>query len=500
VPPAEPGAREQQGPQRTEWQLRTVPQPIPARRKAAAEAEEAAVDATAAPASDKPSPEEAPSGPASGVPPGGPPGFGPGAPSMPGVPPGYMFPPPWYPLPMMPPAFGYGPYLQPPGSMPDMRPPGLSPEQAAQMPPMMPPVVPMMPGGPGAMPQMPPGFTPVPYPQEMEQPPLRALEDEEFGGLAEPQPSHWRGDLKWVFGVLAAMFVFATILVAGMYRVTSPGAAREVLEPIIANATQVNQKVEENYQDLRSKARRSKNANIYIPDIGVTVSIKASDINSLSSEDLAGKVDLEVARQIYSQGYRGNLPMESAHGVGEERAKAVCATLLGSINKKTHSNLLWPLIIFGVLSLAFLVLCVVFCNAWGKVIGAALVLVAASLPFSLLLRVGNEFIWKAGASGLYRSAMFAAMRSAASSGVVFFDIVLGLGALLLLVGIVGNVMTRKSRSRVPPFTELQRPEEVVVGGPPVEPGLHAEEEVGADAAGRAFRDIEPPPGDSIKEA
>lgn len=372
-----------------------------------------------------------------------------------------------------------------------MRPPGLTPEQAAQMQPMMPPFGPMMPPSP-------PGFGPVPYPQEMMQPPLTALEDEEFAGLTVPQPSHWRGDLKWVFGILAAVFVLATILVAGMYRVTSPGTAKEVLVPIIANATEVNQKVDENYQDLRSKARRSKGANIYIPDIGVTVSMKASDISSLSSDDLAGKVDIEVERQIYSKGYMGNLPMESAHGVGEERAKAVIVTLVGAINKKTHSNLLWLLIIFGVLSLAFMVLCVVFCNAWGKLVGAGLVLIAAALPLSLLLRVGNEFIWKAGASGLYRSAMFAALRIVSSSGAMFFDIVLGIGALFLLVGIVGGVMTKKSRQRVPPFTDLERPEEVVVGGPPVEPGLQIEEEIHTDATVRAFRDIEPPPGDSIK--
>lgn len=379
---------------------------------------------------------------------------------------------------MAPPAFGYGqPYGPPAG------------------PPTAPPATPGFPPGP-----QPPGFPVAPYPSPYVPLPLEALEDEEFGTLAEPGPSHWRGDLKWVFGILTVIFLFAVVAVAGMYRVTGPSASNQVLVPLVTGATQVKQKVKNNFKDLRSKARKLKSADILIPDIGVTVTLSASDINSLSSDDLADKVVAEVERQIYSQGYRGNLPMKAAQGTGEERAKAADAMLLSELNKKTHNSLIWPLVICGVLALAFAVLFLVFCNGWGKVIGAGIVFIVATIPVALTIRVMSEFVWKPGTGGTYKAAMYEAFRSIGSLTVIFFDIALGVGALLLLIGIIGNIVSKRSRERVPPFAELQRPAEPVVGGPTVEPGLDVPEEetLAGDESYEAFRDLLPPPGDSIK--
>jgi hypothetical protein len=80
---------------------------------------------------------------------------------------------------------------------------------------------------------------------------------------------------------------------------------------------------------------------------------------------------------------------------------------------------------------------------------------------------------------------------------MFFDIALGVGALLLLVGVIGNTVAKKSRRRVPPFRELEQPDQVVAGGPPVEPGLEAEDNVQADDTLKEFGDLKPPPGDSV---
>ena len=204
---------------------------------------------------------------------------------------------------------------------------------------------------------------------------------------------------------------------------------------------------------------------------------------------------IEVERQVYSQGYTGNLPTEAARGTGEERAKAVSATVLTEVNKQNHSSLMWVLIISGVLTLAFAVLFAVFCRGWGKVTGMAIVIIAASLPAALSLRVGTEFFWKPGSAGPFKSAMFQSLRSISSLTVVFFDAALALGALVLLVGIIGGIMSRRSRERVPPFVGLQRPEEAVVGGAPLEPGLEItkEEETGDEVPLQVFRDLQPPP-------
>ena len=403
----------------------------------------------------------------------------PRVPPVPGPPPGYFYPPPtWYPMPIMPPGFGYPPQ---------------GPYQGAGLPGPPPPQ--MAPGAPVG-PQAPPGFEPPPYPQDVYQPPFAALEGEEFGELILTEPSHWHGDLKWLFGVLTAIVLLATIAVAGLYRITGQGVAKQLLVPIIEDAAQVNQKVSKNYQSLRSKARKKPGSTITIPDIGVTVSMRAADINSLGSEDLANRVNLEIERQIYSQGYEGNLPMSAAQGVGEERAKAVCATILSLVNQKTHKNLLWLLVILAAVSVILGILFIIFCRGWGKAIGAGIVLICTALPFSLLVRVGNEFIWKPGVSGAYKGAMFQALRDIGSSSVMFFDIALGVGALLLLIGVIGNTVAKKSRRRVPPFRELEQPDQVVAG-PPVELGLEMEDNVQAGDTLKEFGDLKPPPGDSV---
>jgi hypothetical protein len=390
------------------------------------------------------------------------------------VPPGYYMPPPWYPPPytMPPPYFGY-PMPGQTGQIPvvPVQPPG-PPES-----PPLPPVGPAMPP-PGAdaphgasAPGNPPGMFPMPMAPPVD---LMSLEEPEFESLTHAETSHWRGDLKWIFGIITALFIFLALSSAGLYRVTGPGAAKQVLVPIIENATQVKQFVKKNDQSLRNKARKSRTANIYIPDIEVTVSIKGDIIASLSADDLAERVMVEVERQIYSQGYKQSLPMKAAQGSGEERAKAICVTILSKVNKTTHNTVLWAILIFGILVLAFGVLFVVFCRGWGKAIGVGIAFIAGALPGSLMLRIGHQFIWKAGATGTFKPAANQAMRTMSSLAIAYFDIALAFGALVLLAGVIGAIIARKSSERVPPFTELKQPAPLAAGPQQPEPGPVAE--------------------------
>lgn len=420
-----------------------------------------------------------------------PPGFQ--APAAP--PPGYFYPHPWFPVPFMPPGPGFGmPYG--PGAFGEM-PPRQVPGQPTGPMPLMGPQGPVPPGmfPPGQVPGagMPPGagYGQAPFPP----PPMGPLEDEEFEGLAAPQPSHWRGDLKWLFGVLTAALLFLTLLSAGLYRATSPGSARQVLVPLLEDATSIEETVRDNYRDLRARARRFTGGSVAIPDIGVSVSLKADDVETMSPDELAHAVISEAERQVYQEGDASEIPTEPARGAGEERAKAVCLTLIGALNSGSHSTLLWVLLACGLLALAFGALFLVFCNGWGRLVGAGTVMVAAALPTSLALRMADEFIWKPGSSG-YRGAMSAALRELGSVGVIFFDLALALGALLLLAGIVAGVIVKKSRERVPPFLDLKRPEEAVAGGAPLEPGLEPSDDEDLPLA--PFADVAPGPGDSIK--
>lgn len=370
---------------------------------------------------------------------------------------GYYWPQPsWYP-PYPPPGQGYGPGFPPPaeqtGPMPVV-PPGAPP----------PGIVPPLPMPPdGVSPPYPPGIAPAPAE------PMK--DEEEFRGLTRAQTtSHWRGDFKWVFGLITVFFLFSAITLAALYRVTGPGASREVVAPLIDRTTMVKQLVKENYMELRSKARKNKEGDILIPGIGIEPRIEGAQITSLSSGDLAEMVMLEVGRELYNDGYKGNLPAKKAFGVGEERGRAVSDTFLSMLNRRTHKNLVWPLVVLGGLSLAFGILFLLCCRGWGKVQGTGLVLMGAALPGSLFMRLGNEFVWSS-ASGTYKTAMYGAFHGTSGLMLAYYDIALGAGALLLLVGVIGGVVARRAKERVPPFTELKRPKKPVAGGPPVQPGL-----------------------------
>ncbi len=331
------------------------------------------------------------------------------------------------------------------------------------------PVIPGVPHGypgtgaydpPGAMPQQ--RYPYETFPPGAPLPPLGfgAPEELEFGSLTRGETSHWRIDFKWVFGIATALLIFLALGAAGLYRGTGAGAAHQVLTPIIENATEVRHSVKENYQRLRSSARRDPDSNIYIPDIGATVSIKGDAISSLSLDELTERVILEIERRIYARGYRQSIPMASAQGAGEERAKAACVTILSKLNKSGHSALLMPIIIIGVLALAFGILFILFCMGWGKGVGTGLVFIMGAFPGSLLLRIGHQFFWRAGGSSTFKPASHQAFRTISSLSVSCFDIALAFGALVLMIGVIGATIARKTRRRIPPFTELRTQPEI----------------------------------------
>ena len=351
----------------------------------------------------------------------------------------------WYPPAYPPPGYGYGAGYPP-------QPPvaGYPVDQTGQIP-MVPP--------PGGYPPVPPTPPPARFPFPPESPLATGFLEEEFMELARDEEKHWRIDFKWVFGIIAAVLLISALTCAGFYRVTGEGDARRVQVPLIESTTQVEQIISRNYSDLQSTARRSETVRIYIPDVGVEVSIEAATVAKLSAEELTDKVINEIARQIYNKGYEGNLPMKRAQGVGEERGKAACETILALLNKSNHSKLVWAVALFGSLAFVFsMFLLLFFCRGWGKAAGIGLVLIAASLPGSLFIRLGTEFFWDTNA-GLYRGAMYQAFQSMGALMLVFFDVALGAGALVLLIGVIGGVFSRRAKKRVPPFLGLQRREE-----------------------------------------
>jgi len=384
----------------------------------------------------------------------------------------------WYPPAYPPPGYGYGAGYPP---QPPMT--GYPVDQTGQIP-MVPP--------PGAFPPMAPTLPPAQFPFPPESALAAGLLDEEFKELARGEEKHWRIDFKWVFGIIAAILLFSALTCAGFYRVTGQGDARRVMVPLIESTTQVKQLVSRNYSDLRSNARRSQTARIYIPDVGVEVSIEAVTLAGLSADELTDKVMNEIARQIYNKGYAGNLPMKRAQGLGEERGKATCETLLALLNKNNHRKLLWVVALFGTLAFVFsMLLLLFFCRGWGKASGIGLVLIAASLPGSLFIRLGTEFLWDTNA-GLYRGAMYQAFQDMGAFMLMFYDIALGAGALILLIGVIGGVISRRAKKRVPPFLEFQRREESA------EEESELEEETKSAEESLAPTPTPPPPGEEAR--
>lgn len=338
------------------------------------------------------------------------------------------------------------------------------------------PVIPMMSAPPGVPPEapMPPEGMHFPPPMVPPMPTVFDVPEEApgFGELAAGGGRvQWRSNLRWVLGIVIALLIMTTLTLAGLYRVSSSGNSNNILVPLIDVTTEVREIVEDEYLDLSKKARRNKSASYQIPDIGVEVSIEGETILDLDSDKLADQVISEIAGDMYSNGYGGELPMKYAQGVGEERGKATAMTFMATLNKNTHKAVFWPIFIFGGLAIALMVGFLFLCHGWGRVYGAGLVIIASALPGALLLRILGEFAWRVEGAGLYRGAAHQALRSSAGLIVLYFDLALGGGALILLAGVIGAVISRRRRDREPPFMELEEPMSAVAGGPPVQPGL-----------------------------
>ena len=349
----------------------------------------------------------------------------------------------WYPPPSV-----FGPGVPPP----PMEPSPFFPQQA--------PPVQAMPGVPVGGPFVPGPFGLQPYqpPMDMFPPgavlPPESTSEEEIKELTH-EPGHWRGDLKWILGILVALLLFSAITLAGLYRVTGPGRAHDILVPLVEDATGVKPAVKNAYKDLRARAKGKSNTTFVIPKVGILVTISGETINSLGPEDLGNRVASVVATKLYNNGSSSGIPMKQAFGVGEQRDEAVDATLISLLTKQTHNEILVPMIITAGLALGLFILFLIFCHGWGKAIGTGLVIMAASLPASLFIRIASEFLWKAGSTGAYKEAMGAALRQGGSLMVLYYDIALGAGALILLAGVIGAVVSKRTRERVPPFLDLE---------------------------------------------
>lgn len=267
--------------------------------------------------------------------------------------------------------------------------------------------------------------------------------------------SHWRNDLKWLFGLISALFLFFALSTAGVWRVTAYRNAKQVLVPLIQGATRVSTEVRDSYLTLKKRAKKNPYGKVSLEFIGIETSLDSKTVISSEPEELSELIIFKIADDLYSKGLRNALPMPRAYGVGEERDKALCLTFLSKINRGTHENVLVPLIVFAGLALGFCFLSAIFSEGWGKASTIGIISIAGSLPGSLVIRAACEFLWRPGAGGVFRIASSQALNSTGMFALPFYDIALAFGAIVLLVGIIGGIVRKRSLERIPPFLELE---------------------------------------------
>ena len=356
----------------------------------------------------------------------------------------------------------------PPGSEPSIGRPEVVVPTGPSAPPGTPDTgVPPM-GGPPATAQSPPGAPGAGVPPPLPAPPVGLPlpgEIEEELPLPPPVPSlkeglesleeefRWREDIKWVFGVLATVFLLAALMFAGLYRMSAFGNARKIAKPVLDNVTEIDSIVSENYQEIRNKAKRDEDVEIVIPGLEINVAIEGSQILETDLRGLQDEVMARTLKYVYAKGYKGGLLLEDPAGIGELRGKALLEIIIGVFSKSAHNMLLWPLAITGALAFAFGILLLLFARGWGKAAAVGLVLICVGLPFSFFIRFANEFLWK-GDQGGYKQGVQQVLSGAGTMWVIYFDVALAVGAVLLLVGVIGGLVSRRRKRREVPFSEL----------------------------------------------
>lgn len=195
----------------------------------------------------------------------------------------------------------------------------------------------------------------------------------------KPRP-YWHIDAKWICGILLFFALIATLLLATLVQLTGEQRASK-LAALAIGSLFIRDDSLDNIDETRKEIRQQGGALRPLPNMPDVV-ITENDLK-LSPDEIKLKVFQPLTKELYQSGIEATAARHTADETARKKF-VEDAALLSLFTKTAHGALKDRLIIGIVLCLVFLTGVVYFSSGWGRLANPGFLLLAVSVPGSLL--------------------------------------------------------------------------------------------------------------------
>jgi hypothetical protein len=284
---------------------------------------------------------------------------------------------------------------------------------------------------------------------------LKTTGQENCGLSSKPRP-YWHVNAKWITGILLFFVLGLTLLTYNLVQITNEQPAVEAVTTALALSFSPQGLDDEKDVNLFIK-QLQKSPNSSLPPIpGLKIIVKESDIAGLSPREMRLYLFRQIAKPLYWQGPEGLIALTDDLVMKQKIAEGIGP--ISVLTLKTHQTLNKIFIVLLIISFALLLPLVFFSCRFGRLASPGLVILAASLPgtivfnfIGIVLRSNNisqpptATTGISGMIGYMAANALPPMVSIIARNYLFFSI-LGLG--LIFLALAGKVVWRLAKRKI----------------------------------------------------
>lgn len=240
---------------------------------------------------------------------------------------------------------------------------------------------------------------------------------------------YWHVDAKWLFGIFFTVSLFISLVTFSLVRLTSEKTIVPLASFIVAS--QFSQSGLDDPKDIEEFKRKNiqSGQSVFYPLTGQPVTITKQELNTLSPRQLRLRIFEQVVGPIYSQ----PRTEESLKELG----------VLAFLNFETH-NLIYRIFLMSLI-LSFLtgLGLIAFSHGYSRFISPAVPLILLGFAPSIVLFLLQNTSSPQDNNGLFSTVPREIVMEAVSSFSLAFYIVLITGVVLIVLGTIYKIVSKK---------------------------------------------------------
>ncbi|HEY3374676.1 MAG TPA: hypothetical protein VGK02_06410 [Candidatus Aquicultor sp.] len=262
-----------------------------------------------------------------------------------------------------------------------------------------------------------------------------------------------RKGLRTFFGFLFTASCIITLFSYSAYLSTSLDTVERIGVAVSRGTADIQSLADLYYPEFVKLAGSDPEAELVLPGLGLSLGVKAKEINNVSRDKAGDFVAGAIIRRIYNEGFSNVYNLSSLSGAEQNSIQSLAGIVDSFVNKQFNSNMRLMFIISVILGLVFAVPFFLMSPGFRKFTGFGTAFIIAGLPSTILWFVQSRLVAGLGAgdtaSGLLDSALVPLM---AHMRVLYISVLL-LGAVLYFAGMSGIFLTKRRASLTTKSTE-----------------------------------------------